>query len=111
MADLLSLVSIWKFIFDFKKGIASWKRDLPPPEISGFYWNRRVAQGVGQSKTSPKRKEYLAHLPTSKKHKTHQPKGTLEVYDAEISSLCVTHFQLMARQLLEWSALQWMGPD
>ena len=66
---------------------------------------------MGQLRHHLKRKEYSAHLPTSKKHKTHQPKETLEVYDAEISSLCVTHFQFMARQLLEWNALQWMGPD
>ena len=66
---------------------------------------------MGQLRHHLKEKEYLAPFPTSKKHKTHQPKETLEVYDAEISSLRMTHFQLMARQLLEWNALQWMGPD
>lgn len=49
----------------------------------------------GQSKTLTRRKEYLANLPNSGNTKPYQPKETLEVYDAEISSLCVTHSQLV----------------
>lgn len=36
-------------------------------------------------------------------------KKTLEVYDAEINSLCLTHFQLMVKQPLEWNAFPTYG--
>lgn len=45
----------------------------------------------GPPKTLLKREEYLVHLLTSRNAKPHKPKKALEVYGAEISSLCVMH--------------------
>lgn len=90
-----------------EKRFANSRNPLFPLSTGTGGWHK----GRGQSKTSSKRKEYLSHLLTSRNEKPHQPKETLEVYDAEISNLCVMHFQLTARQLLEWNTLQWMLPD
>jgi hypothetical protein len=83
-------------------------------EILGFYWalgQEDDTRGKSSLRHCLEEKNIWLISQLQKTWKLHQPKETLEVYDAEISSLCVTHFQLMARQLLGWNALQWMRPD